>query len=32
MSIKFGNKLSDCEKIKLQGYEIPWVDQIRYYK
>ena len=26
MSIKFGNKLSDCEKVKLQGNEIPWVD------
>ena len=30
MSIKFGNKLSDCEKVKLQGNEIPWVDQIRH--
>ena len=30
MSIMFGNKLSDCEKIQLQGKEIPWVDQIRH--
>ena len=30
MSIKFGNKLSDCEKIKLQGNEIPWINQIRH--
>ena len=30
MSIKFGNKVSDCEKVKLQGNEIPWVDQIRH--
>ena len=30
MSIKFGNQLSDCEKVKLQGNEIPWVDQIRH--
>ena len=29
-SIKFGNKLSDCEKIKLQSIEISWVDQIRH--
>ena len=30
MSIHFGNKLSDCEKVNLQGNEIPWVDQIRH--
>ena len=30
MLIKCGNKLSDCEKVKLQGNEIPWVDQIRH--
>ena len=30
MSIKFVNKLCDCEKIKLHGNEIRWVDQIRH--
>ena len=30
MSIKFYNKLSDCEEIQLQGNKIPWVDQIRH--
>ena len=28
MSIKFGDKISDCEKLKLSDNAIPWVDII----